>query len=135
MARRTAHALNASPTTLRLDACGDWAITGKLGHIVVDGQGYLLLAMLAAMRRASSLVSSLAADLRLLPDFLVNCESGTKSPPANFGKFRHLPSRPRCSVVLPMAGRRSHSFEFEERVSFANLGSRSHKSGGRLEGW
>jgi hypothetical protein len=36
------HALNASPTALRLDSCGDWAIIGKLGQIVVDGHGYLL---------------------------------------------------------------------------------------------
>jgi hypothetical protein len=35
-------ALNASPTALRLDGCGDWAIVGKFGQIVSDGQGFLL---------------------------------------------------------------------------------------------
>jgi hypothetical protein len=36
------HALNASPTALRLDGCGDWAIIGKLGQVVADGRGFLL---------------------------------------------------------------------------------------------
>jgi hypothetical protein len=35
-------ALDASLTALRLDGCGDWAIFGKLGHIYVDGRGFLL---------------------------------------------------------------------------------------------
>jgi hypothetical protein len=34
-------ALNAWPTALRLDGCGDWAIIDKLGQIVVDGEGLL----------------------------------------------------------------------------------------------
>ena len=37
--------LDASPTALRLDGCGDWAIIGKLGHIYIDyldGRGFLL---------------------------------------------------------------------------------------------
>jgi hypothetical protein len=36
------HALDASATALRLDGCGEWAIIGKLGQIVVDGSGFLL---------------------------------------------------------------------------------------------
>ena len=35
-------ALDASPRALRRDQCGDWAITGKSGHILADGEGYLL---------------------------------------------------------------------------------------------
>jgi hypothetical protein len=35
-------ALDVSPRSLRRDDCGHWAIIGKLGHILVDGQGYLL---------------------------------------------------------------------------------------------
>jgi hypothetical protein len=35
-------ALGASPRALRLDGCGDWAIIGKLGHIFLDGQEFLL---------------------------------------------------------------------------------------------
>ena len=37
-------ALDASLTALRLDGCGDWVIFGKLGHIYIDGQGFLLYA-------------------------------------------------------------------------------------------
>lgn len=35
-------ALDASLTALGPDDCGDWAIFGKLGHIYIDGQGFLL---------------------------------------------------------------------------------------------
>jgi hypothetical protein len=35
-------ALDASPTALGLDRWGDWAIFGKLGHIFIDGHGFLL---------------------------------------------------------------------------------------------
>jgi hypothetical protein len=35
-------ALDASPTALGLDGCGDWAIFGKLGHIFIDSDGFLL---------------------------------------------------------------------------------------------
>jgi hypothetical protein len=34
-------AIDASPRALRCDQCGDYAITGKLGRILVDGQGFL----------------------------------------------------------------------------------------------
>ena len=33
--------LDASPTALGLDDCGDWAIFGKLGYIYIHGQGFL----------------------------------------------------------------------------------------------
>jgi hypothetical protein len=36
--------LDATPRALRRDQCGDWAITGKSGHILADGDGYLLCA-------------------------------------------------------------------------------------------
>ena len=35
-------ALDASPTALGLDDCGDWAIFGKHGHIYIAGQGFSL---------------------------------------------------------------------------------------------
>lgn len=35
-------ALDASPRALHKDACGDWSISGKTGHIFADGQGYLI---------------------------------------------------------------------------------------------
>ena len=35
-------ALDASPRSLRRDACGDWAINGKAGHIFADGSGFAL---------------------------------------------------------------------------------------------
>jgi hypothetical protein len=35
-------AIDASPRVLRRDQCGDYMITGKLGHIFADGQGFLL---------------------------------------------------------------------------------------------
>jgi hypothetical protein len=34
--------IDASPVALRRDRCGDWAITGKLGHVYQDGDSYLL---------------------------------------------------------------------------------------------
>jgi hypothetical protein len=34
--------IDASPRALRRDQCGDYVITGKLGHIFSDGQGFLL---------------------------------------------------------------------------------------------
>ena len=38
-------ALDASPLALRRDACGDYRINGKSGHIYADGTGYLLCVM------------------------------------------------------------------------------------------
>ena len=38
-------ALDASPLALRRDACGDYRINGKTGHIYADGDGYLLCVM------------------------------------------------------------------------------------------
>jgi hypothetical protein len=35
-------AIDASPRALWRDQCGDYMITGKLGHIFADGQGFLL---------------------------------------------------------------------------------------------
>jgi hypothetical protein len=35
-------AIDASPRALRRDPCGDYMITGKLGHICADGHGFLL---------------------------------------------------------------------------------------------
>ena len=39
-------ALDASPTCFERPICrgftGDWRITGKLGHVLADGDGYLL---------------------------------------------------------------------------------------------
>jgi hypothetical protein len=37
-----ASALDASPRALRRDECGDVAILGKLGRIMLDGAGFLL---------------------------------------------------------------------------------------------
>jgi hypothetical protein len=41
-------AIDASPTTLERPVCrgwvGDWQITGKQGHVLTDGTGYLLYA-------------------------------------------------------------------------------------------
>jgi hypothetical protein len=34
--------IDASSRALRRDQCGDYMITGKLGHIFADGQGFLL---------------------------------------------------------------------------------------------
>jgi hypothetical protein len=34
--------IDASSRALRRDRCGDYMITGKLGHIFADGQGFLL---------------------------------------------------------------------------------------------
>jgi hypothetical protein len=34
-------AIDASPRALRRDQCGDYIITGKLGHIFADGQSFL----------------------------------------------------------------------------------------------
>jgi hypothetical protein len=38
-------ALDASPRSLQRDQCDDWQIRGKLGHVYVDGAGYLLIVM------------------------------------------------------------------------------------------
>jgi hypothetical protein len=35
-------ALDASPRALQRDECDDWHLRGKLGHVYVDGAGYLL---------------------------------------------------------------------------------------------
>jgi hypothetical protein len=35
--------LDATPRALRRDACGDWHIKGKHGHILADGSGYLIV--------------------------------------------------------------------------------------------
>jgi hypothetical protein len=34
------NAIDATPRALRRDACGDWHIGGKHGHILADGKGY-----------------------------------------------------------------------------------------------
>ena len=35
-------AIDTSPRALRRDQCGDYMVAGKLGHILADGQGFLL---------------------------------------------------------------------------------------------
>jgi hypothetical protein len=37
------NAIDATPRALRRDACGDWHIGGKHGHILADGKGYLIV--------------------------------------------------------------------------------------------
>jgi hypothetical protein len=37
------NAIDAAPRALRRDGCDDWHITGKHGHIYVDGGGYLIV--------------------------------------------------------------------------------------------
>jgi hypothetical protein len=56
-------ALDASPTCLERPVCrgwiGDWQITGKHGHAMTDGTGYLFYAQ-ATPRRWTSIKQSLA---------------------------------------------------------------------------
>ena len=54
-------ALDASPLALRRDACGDYRINGKTGHIYADGDGYLLCVMTdESVRRWNNIKRNLA---------------------------------------------------------------------------
>jgi len=53
-------ALDASPLALRLDDCGDWMVTGKLGHVYTDGAGYLLCVNGTSPRRWTNVKARLS---------------------------------------------------------------------------
>jgi hypothetical protein len=61
-------ALDASPRALRRDECGDWQITGKHGHVYVDGACYLLCVMTGESPRRWGFVKKRLRFCRLTQD-------------------------------------------------------------------
>jgi hypothetical protein len=61
-------ALDASPLALRRDACGDYAISGKSGHIYADGSGFLLCVSTGESARRWNNVKGRLAFCRLTQD-------------------------------------------------------------------
>jgi hypothetical protein len=61
-------ALDASPRALRRDECGDWQITGKHGHVHVDGACYLLCVMTGESPRRWGFVKKRLRFCRLTQD-------------------------------------------------------------------
>ena len=60
--------LDASPLALRRDACGDYAINGKSGHIYADGSGFLLCVSTNELARLWGFVKKRLAFCRLTQD-------------------------------------------------------------------
>jgi hypothetical protein len=61
-------AIDASPRALRRDQCGDYMITGKLGHIFADAQGFLLYVSTHELPRRWTLVKRRLAFCHLNQD-------------------------------------------------------------------
>ena len=61
-------ALDASSLALRRDACGDYAINGKSGHIYADGSGFLLCVSTGESARRWTNVKGRLAFCRLTQD-------------------------------------------------------------------
>ena len=61
-------ALDASALALRRDACGDWAINGKLGRIYADGAGFLIVVATDGSARRWTFIKRRLAFCRVTQD-------------------------------------------------------------------
>jgi hypothetical protein len=107
-----ASALDASPRALRQDACGDWQISGKQGHIYADRDGWLIVVTTdESPRRWTNVKQRLSPFCRITQD---GDDDGCLH-------LDHLPKPRAASVIREAIGiKRKRQLSAEAKASLAN---------------